>query len=327
MHEDPAIADGERWRMDHLRQLAELRGYFLRREAIEIGVDDRALTLGVRRGVYVRIRQGAYCHTDLWQAKSPVDCHLARSYAAQDLTPGPTALSHVSALAHYGCPLWEAPLDLVHLTRLDQGSSRREAGVVHHDGQVAEKDVVRREGRRVTSPTRSTLDALTILSLESSYVAGDWMLEQGLTTHDELWAGKEAMAGWPRTLPLHVRIGLLDGRSQSVAESRGRRLFKRMGLPTPELQYCVYDKDGRLIAITDFAWPEYNVFGEIDGKVKYGRLLKPGQDPGDVVFAEKRREDAVRRTTNGIMVRFTWSDLHARSAPALQLLHLLRRTA
>ena len=35
-----------------------------------------------------------------------------------------------------------------------------------------------------------------------------------------------------------------------------------------------------------------------------GRLLKPGQDPGDVVFAEKRREDAVRRTTNGIMVRF-----------------------
>ena len=147
MHEDPAIAGGERWRMDHLRQLAELRGYFLRREAIEIGVDDRALTLGVRRGVYVRIRQGAYCHTDLWQAKSPVDCHLARSYAAQDLTPGPTALSHVSALAHYGCPLWDAPLDLVHLTRLDQGSSRREAGVVHHDGQVPEKDVVLREGR------------------------------------------------------------------------------------------------------------------------------------------------------------------------------------
>src|SRR3712207_8138753 len=29
-------------------------------------------------------------------------------------------------------------------------------------------------------------------------------------------------------------------------------------------------------------------------KVKYGRLLKPGQDPGDAVFEEKRREDAMR---------------------------------
>jgi hypothetical protein len=277
--------------------------------------------------VYVRIRQGAYCHTDLWQVKSPVDCHLARSHAAQDLTPGPTALSHVSALAHYGCPMWDAPLELVHLTRLDGGSSRREAGVVHHDGHVPPEDVVMHGGRRVTSPTRSTLDALTILSIESSYVSGDWMLGQGLTTHDQLWAGREAMAGWPNTLPLHVRIGLLDGRSQSVAESRCRPLFKRMGLPRPELQYCVYDKDGRLIAITDFAWPDQNVYVEFDGKLKYGRLLKPGQDPGDVVFAEKRREDAVRRATNGTMVRFTWNDLHARSAPALQLLQLLRRTA
>lgn len=313
--------------MDHLRQLAELRGYFLRREAIEIGVDDRALSLGVRRGVYIRIRQGAYCHADLWETKSPVDCHLARTHAAQDLTPGPTAISHVSALAQYGCPLWDVPLDMVHLTRLDKGSSRREAGVVHHDGRVSPQEVVTHNGRKVTSPTRSTLDALTILSLESSVVAGDWMLEQALTTHAELWAGQQAMTGWPGTLPLRIRIGCLDGRSKSVAESRARNLFKRMGIPTPELQYYIYDKDGRLVAITDFAWPSHNVYGEMDGKVKYGRLLKPGQDPGDVVFAEKRREDDVRRVTNGTMVRFTWSDLHPRSAPALQLLELLRRTA
>lgn len=313
--------------MDHLRQLAELRGYFLRREAIEIGVDDRTLSRGVRLRVFVRIRQGAYCHTDLWRSKSAVGQHLARAYATQDLTPGPTALSHISALAHFGCPLWDAPLEQVHLTRLDRGSSRREAGVVHHDGHVSADDVVTLDGRVVTSPTRSTLDALTMLSTESSLVAGDWMLEQGLTTHDQLWAGKDSMIGWPGTLPLHIKIGLLDGRSKSVAESRGRNLFRRMGIPRPELQFRVYDKDGRLIAITDFAWPDRKVYGEADGKVKYGRLLKPGQDPGDVVFAEKRREDAVRRVTDGTMVRFTWSDLHPQSAPALQLLHLLRRTA
>lgn len=313
--------------MDELRELAEQRGYFLRREALAIGVDDRPLHRGVRSGRLVRIRQGAYCHSDLWLARSPTDRHLARAHASQDLTPGASALSHVSALAHYGCPLWEAPLEQVHLTRLDGGSSRREAGVTHHDGRLRPDEVETHKGRLVTSPTRSTLDALTLLTTESSLVSGDWMLAQGLTTPEQLWAGKDRMTGWPGTLPLHVRVPLLDGRSQSVAESRGRDLFRRMGVPCPELQFHVYDESGQLVAITDFGWPDLGVYGEIDGKVKYGRLLKPGQDPGEVVFAEKRREDAVRRATRGTMVRWTWSELHPRSEPSLQLLRLLRKAS
>ncbi|WP_104528766.1 hypothetical protein [Blastococcus saxobsidens] len=34
--------------------------------------------------------------------------------------------------------------------------------------------------------------------------------------------------------------------------------------------------------------------GQFDGRVKYGRSLRRGLEPGDAVFAEKRREDAVR---------------------------------
>jgi len=44
----------------------------------------------------------------------------------------------------------------------------------------------------------------------------------------------------------------------------------------------------------DFYWDEQKTVGEFDGKIKYGRLLKPGQRIEDVVFAEKLREDAVR---------------------------------
>jgi hypothetical protein len=50
------------------------------------------------------------------------------------------------------------------------------------------------------------------------------------------------------------------------------------------------------------------VVGEFDGRVKYGRLLRPGQGPGDAVFEEKRREDAIRDEGWGV-VRWTWSDL------------------
>jgi hypothetical protein len=48
--------------------------------------------------------------------------------------------------------------------------------------------------------------------------------------------------------------------------------------------------------------------GEFDGKVKYGRALRPGQDPGDAVFDEKRREDALR--DQGLqVVRWVWAEL------------------
>ena len=32
--------------------------------------------------------------------------------------------------------------------------------------------------------------------------------------------------------------------------------------------------------MTDWHWPADDIYGEFDGKVKYGRLLKPGQDAG-----------------------------------------------
>jgi hypothetical protein len=43
-------------------------------------------------------------------------------------------------------------------------------------------------------------------------------------------------------------------------------------------------------------------------KVKYGRALRPGQTPGDLVFAEKRREDALRDLGFQV-VRWTWDEL------------------
>ena len=45
-------------------------------------------------------------------------------------------------------------------------------------------------------------------------------------------------------------------------------------------------------------------------EIKYGRLLRPDQSPGDVVFEEKRREDELR-TEAWEVVRWTWPELAA----------------
>ncbi|MCW2765644.1 MAG: hypothetical protein JWO11_1603, partial [Nocardioides sp.] len=304
--------------------LTETQGYFLRREALELGFTDRVLAAGIRHRTWLRIRQGAYCHRDVWATLSPDEQHSVRAHAAYELIEGEIALSHVSALAEFGCALWNAPLDRTHVVRRDGGSSRREAGTVHHTGLLLPGDLVERDGRWLTSPARSTVDAATLMTVESGLVSVDWMLHHGLVTLEELWSVYQRMQKWPNTLHLELTLRLGDGRSESVGETRSRQLFWRMGLPAPELQYHVHDEYGRLLGICDFAWPRHGVYGEFDGKVKYGRLLKDGQDPGAVVFEEKRREDLIRAVTRGTMVRWTWQDLNAGSAPSRQALQLLR---
>lgn len=70
---------------------------------------------------------------------------------------------------------------------------------------------------------------------------------------------------------------------------------------------------GVAVAETDFGWPALRTVGEFDGRQKYGRLLSPGQDPGEVVYREKLREDEVRATGLG-MVRWRRAH-HVRRAP------------
>ncbi len=64
------------------------------------------------------------------------------------------------------------------------------------------------------------------------------------------------------------------------------------------------------IGTADFGWPEHGLAGEFDGFAKYGRLLRPGQVPAEVVFAEKRREDAMRTVLRGF-ARWVWDEIDA----------------
>jgi hypothetical protein len=103
-------------------------------------------------------------------------------------------------------------------------------------------------------------------------------------------------------------VAAADARSESVGESRSRVVLRRWGLAPSAVQFDVRSATGALVARTDFAWEDARLVGEFDGRVKYGRLLRPGQEPGDAVFAEKRREDAVR-DEEWHVVRWVWAEL------------------
>jgi len=294
--------------MDPLRVLAETDGFFARAHAREAGYDDRAVAAAIRSKRWHRFRRGYYTFTDLWSQLDAIGRHRVRSAAVLHSLGDVVALSHVSGVIAHGIDIWNVDLERVHVTRLDGGSGRIEGDVVHHEGFSLDDEVVLVEGQRVMLAERCAIEAASLVGTEEGLVMADSLLHRRLATPEALMARFDVMAHWPRVQHLHVVLRLADGRAESVGESRGRHLFWVYRLPCPELQFEVRDSTGELLGTCDWAWPEEGLLGEFDGKVKYGRLLKPGQEPGDAVFAEKRREDLMREATRMGMVRLIWSD-------------------
>jgi hypothetical protein len=313
--------------MDRLRLLAETEGYFTRSDALESGYDDNAVRRAINVKLWTRVRQGTYTFTDLWTAADATARHRARARATARRHGGRVALSHVSAAVEHGFPTWGADLSMVHLTRLDGGAGRTEAGVVHHEGLCLNEDFVERDGLLVTKPARAALEAASLSSAEAAVTILDFGLHAKLFSREELDRVFGLMQSWPHLRKLQVPVRFADGRAESVGESRSRFLCYVHGLPAPELQFYVYDDNGELIGITDFAWPRHRLLGEFDGRVKYGRLLQPGEDPGDVVFREKVREDELREATGCAMVRLIWRDLYHGPATAARIRRLMQVAA
>jgi len=313
--------------MDPLRVKAVAQGYFTRSEAHQAGYDDNAIKLLIRKRVWLRIRYGVYTFPDLWEELDEAARHLATARAVVRKLGHSVALSHVSAALDHGMTVWDADLSIVHVTRMDGGAGRTESGVKHHEGLCLDDDVLERDGYLVTKPVRAALEAASRVPAEPAVVLLDSGLHQKTFTVEELDEAFATVRHWPSTLHLQFAVPFADGRAASVGESRSRYLCYAHGLPAPDLQFHVYDEHGRLVGITDMAWRAHGLLGEFDGKVKYGRLLAPGEEPGDAVFREKVREDELRRVTGFSMVRLTWSDLYRGTETASRIRSLMRRVA
>ena len=175
-------------------------------------------------------------------------------------------------------------------------------------------------------PVTCALQAASRTTVTQGVVILDSLLDLDLGDEAALSATYAMMSRSPFTRRLQVAVRLTRRGAQSIAESLMRDLFFKHRPPRARsLQYKVYD-GARLIGITDFAWPEYGLLGEFDGKIKYGRLLEPGEDPGEVVFREKQREDKIREVTGMGMIRGnTFGDLFVPLTTAARTRRMLAR--
>ncbi|MDF1602576.1 type IV toxin-antitoxin system AbiEi family antitoxin domain-containing protein [Nocardioides sp. YIM 152315] len=313
--------------MDPLRLLVTAQGFFTRAEARAVGYGDRDVARAMRSRTWHRIRRGYYTFLDEWTGLDPVGRHAATARAVAHSLGDAVALSHVSGLVVHGADIWGCDLSRIHVTRLDGGAGRVEGDVVHHEGRCIEGDVVESGGLSVLLPERCAIETASRTTNEVALVIFDGVLRAGHVDHDGLFRRFELMEHWPYTQHLHVPVRMADARAASVGESRGRWLFRCCGLPAPVLQYDVRSASGALLGTSDWAWPDHGLLGEFDGKVKYGRLLKPGETAADAVFREKVREDQLREATGMSMVRLVWRDYDAPQATGERVRSRLRRLA
>lgn len=295
---------------DLLRARAEANGgYLSRSDLLSSGSDDRDIQAAVAAGILVRIRRGAYAFADTYAELDRIGRHVVLALSVADRLGPNVVLSHASACAVFGFALFDVDLDIVHLTRLDGGAGRREAGVVHHVGRPpTDRELVEVDGRLIMMPTRAVWETSTMVTGAGALVVMDSALHAEAFNVEELreLACKNSQWQGARKAGLYARLA--NGRSESAGESLTRYMCFKHGLPQPTLQHEVRDATGDLIGRTDEAWLEYAHLGEFDGQVKYTRLVRPGESASDVVVREKHREDRLRNEGFG-MSRFIWPEV------------------
>ena len=313
--------------MDSVRILAKTQGFFTRPMAAEFGYNSRSFDAVFRSGLWCRIRHGYYTFADLWGELDQVDRYRLRCRAVMHSLGARVALSHISSLVMQGIDPWGQDLTRVHVTRLDGGAGRIEGDIVHHRGHVADSDLAHVDGLLATKADRAALEAASRRGGEAALCLFNQVLHARLADIDALADRFTAMRAWPGMLGVHVPIRMADARCESVGESRGFWLFRTFRLPAPQPHFEVYDAAGILRGTCDWGWPAHGLLGEFDGRSKYGRLLGVGQTAGEVVFAEKQREDLLREISGYRMVRLIWDDYQRPRATAARVARLLRQAA
>lgn len=307
------------------RHDAGVDSHIIRRsEALQRGAADHQLQRQCRTGAWRRIRPGRYASADAFDALDTHERHRLRAVETLRAASADAVLSHQSAAVVHGLDLWNTPLSVTHLTRNRPTGGRRTRHRHVHSAVLRPEEIADVDGLPVTTVARTVADLARTLPFEQAVVAGDHALHAAGLTSEDVAAAANALPPHAGRQRVHRILAQLDGRSESVGESRSRVLMLREQLPVPECQPNLYSADGDRLGRVDFLFEECAVVGEFDGRGKYGRLVPDGQVPADVVWAEKVREDAIR-DAGWQVARWTWDELEVPGVVARRILDAVRR--
>jgi very-short-patch-repair endonuclease len=270
--------------------------------------DPRALSRALARGELVKLRRGVYARGDDWEAADDRDRHIMRARAAITQMRESPVLAGFSAAAVWGMPVMEFP-DTVSFAEEWKGGGRSAPGVRRTAAAFSSTEIVDRDGFRITGLSRTALELTRVEPFAQAVASMDWVLWRKnplRIPHAQLATDLARITRRFGVTRARQCVEFATHLSDSYGESLCRALMWELGFARPMLQLEVRDADGRMVP--DFAWRRERILLEFDGKGKYLRGMSPGEDPGEVVWREKRREDRLR-ALGWIVVRVVWADL------------------
>lgn len=242
----------------------------------------------VRKGQLIRVQHGVY-------AASLPD-QIAR-LAAMDLWAGRRVVACMgTAAALYGFDT--DPDGLLHI--LDPGVRiRPTADLMVHQRLGAPLRVV--GDRLATAPAWTAVEIARTLRRPRALAMLDAALRSGLCSGAELASAVVEQKGRRGIVKVRDLLAYADGRAESPMESEARLVFIDGGLPLPELQFEIIDRQGKLWRV-DFAWPEFGVVAEYESmqwhataealkhdRMKVARLQEVGWTTVPLVVDDVRR--------------------------------------
>ena len=315
-----------------LRQIAP-GGVFSTADAARLGLDSNALRRLVREGRCLRLTRGWFAvHDGL--AISAERLHVLRARALGRQYAARAAVSHHSLLLLTALPTYAADLANVHLTSVvdpfradvETGAVSRRNATVRRPGVVVHEPLAGlRLGPSSDGPASGRMRVVPVAvalvqggllgGAEAFLVPADAAVRSGATTREELAEVSTLFCGHTGIGPVRAALSWVDGRHESPGETRTAHLLRSLGFELePQVELVV---EGRLYR-PDFRVRGTRVLVEFDGAVKYA-------GGGDALFAEKQREDALRRA-GWVVVRIIWADL-SRPQVVLARVHAALATA
>ncbi|GAB6940471.1 type IV toxin-antitoxin system AbiEi family antitoxin domain-containing protein [Isoptericola variabilis] len=216
---------------------------------------------------------------------------LATAVAVHRQLRAAHVLSHETAALCWGLTLWRTPTR-THVVQSYRASGHASRDIARHVAPLPAAHVMTRDGLPVTTLARTVVDcALTMHPLESLVLA-DSARRRGLDLDEAravlapLPARKgRARAAW--TIE-HAETGV-----DSAWETWLRYVCLRAGMPRPVTQAPIPTRIG--VTHCDLGWPEWKVFAEFDGRVKYrDGILRDDHDGSTELLREKARYEAIR---------------------------------
>lgn len=282
-----------RFRARDVRDLAEEQhGLITTAQLAWAGVPPATCRRWCLEDVLVRLAPRVYLVPELLDDRS----HLA----AVCLSSPWAVASHRAAALLWGLDGIDA--DLVEVSVPHGVTLRR--GVVHRTNDLADFEVVEREGIRCTDPTRTLLDLGGVIDEDSLERALESALRRRLTSVPRLqWRlGELSRPGRPGPAPLRrvlVRRPRGAPPTESDLETRFLQVLRAAGVLQPVRQHRVKLPDGGSVRL-DFAYPDKVLFIETDG-----------YDPhrSRRAFVRDRRRENQVVLLGWKPLRFTWVDV------------------